>query len=101
MDIQQAFGVVFERIRKRHGLTKEQFLGIANPKYIRTLEQGEVNPSLGKVCQMCEKLDVPPEVLMALAAGEAVGLSEEDSIQLLKKNADQYLIKRADILARK
>lgn len=101
MEIQQAFGLVFERIRKRHGVTKEQFLGIANPKYVRTLEQGVVNPSLGKVWQMSAKLEVPAEILMALAAGEAAGLTEEESIRMLKDNADKYLADRQAILARK
>ncbi|MBX8491213.1 helix-turn-helix domain-containing protein [Pseudomonas cichorii] len=101
MEIHRAFGIVFERIRTRQGVTKEQFLGIANPKYVRTLENGDANPSLGKVWQMCAKLEVPPDVLIALAAGEAEGLTEEESIRVFKENADKYLANRKAILERR
>jgi transcriptional regulator with XRE-family HTH domain len=88
MELNQAFGRVFARLRMRNGLTQEDFHPAATDRYVRMLEKGKASPTIAMFCELSNVLNVSPAVLMALTTAEAGGLTEEDGLQTLQAALD-------------
>jgi transcriptional regulator with XRE-family HTH domain len=88
MELNEAFGRVFARLRKKRGLTQEDFHPVATDRYVRMLEKGKASPTLAMICELSTVLGISPAVLMALVTAEAAGLTEEDGLLSLQKALD-------------
>jgi transcriptional regulator with XRE-family HTH domain len=66
MDTRQAFGKALQQVRKAKGLTQEDFSDVSSRTYLSTLERGLKSPTLDKIEDLCEALDVHPLTLVAL-----------------------------------
>lgn len=53
--------------RKARKLSQEQFGLVSSRTYVSTLERGEYSPTLNKVDQLAEVLDIHPLTLITLA----------------------------------
>lgn len=60
------------RIRKARGLSQEAFSDVSSRTYLSSLERGLKSPTLNKLEELCEVLEVHPLTLLALAyAGDS------------------------------
>lgn len=64
-------------VRKARGLSQEAFSDVSSRTYMSSLERGLKSPTLSKVAELCEVMDVHPLTLLALAyGGDSKGVSE-------------------------
>ncbi|MGN8198095.1 helix-turn-helix domain-containing protein [Salinisphaera sp. RV14] len=69
-------------VRKARGLSQEAFSDVSSRTYMSTLERDLKSPTLSKLAELCEVMDVHPLTLLTLAyAG--------DSAQQLDKLLEQ------------
>ncbi|MCT8166765.1 MULTISPECIES: helix-turn-helix domain-containing protein [unclassified Pseudomonas] len=64
MELNTAFGLVLQKVRKHKGLTQEDFSNVSSRTYLSTLERGLKSPTIEKVAQLAGVLDVHPATLM-------------------------------------
>jgi transcriptional regulator with XRE-family HTH domain len=69
------FGKGLQRVRKRRGLTQEDFSEVSSRTYLSSLERGLKAPTISKVEHLATVLKIHPLSLMALAYGPT---SQED-----------------------
>jgi len=66
MDIQHAFAKSLKIVRTAKGLTQEDFSVVSSRTYLSALERGLKNPTLEKIQDIAETMDVHPLTLLAL-----------------------------------
>jgi transcriptional regulator with XRE-family HTH domain len=54
-------------VRKARGLSQEAFSDVSSRTYMSSLERGLKSPTLKKVVELCEVMDVHPLTLLTLA----------------------------------
>lgn len=82
MNLQVRFGTALQFVRKKKGLTQEDFSIVSSRTYLSTLERGLKSPTLEKVEQISTVLNVHPLTLLALAY---VGHSPAQMSQLCQR----------------
>lgn len=55
------------RIRKARGLSQEAFSDVSSRTYLSSLERGLKSPTLSKLDELCEVMEVHPLTLLTLA----------------------------------
>ena len=68
------------RIRKARGLSQEAFSDVSSRTYLSTLERDLKSPTLSKLTELCEVMEVHPLTLLTLAYA---GNSERQAAPLL------------------
>ncbi|NYT80332.1 helix-turn-helix transcriptional regulator [Alcaligenaceae bacterium] len=64
-------GQAIKTVRAARGLSQEAFSDVSSRTYLSTLERGLKSPTLNKLAELCEVMDVHPLTLLTLAyAGE-------------------------------
>ena len=54
-------------IRKARGLSQEDFSDVSSRTYMSTLERGLKSPTLNKLAELCDVMEVHPLTLLTLA----------------------------------
>lgn len=67
MSLQKRFGKALQQVRKKRGLTQEDFSVVSSRTYLSTLERGMKSPTLEKIDQLSSVLKIHPLSLIALA----------------------------------
>ncbi|WP_192557990.1 helix-turn-helix domain-containing protein [Pseudomonas allokribbensis] len=67
MELNQAFGVALQRLRKSKALTQEDFSTKSSRTYLSTLERGLKSPTLEKLQALASVMGVQPLTLLAYA----------------------------------
>jgi transcriptional regulator with XRE-family HTH domain len=62
-----SFAAALKAVRKARGLSQEAFSDVSSRTYLSLLERGLKNPTLNKVNELCEALEVHPLTLLTLA----------------------------------
>jgi transcriptional regulator with XRE-family HTH domain len=70
MESKIALGRALRRARKAKKLTQESFGDQSSRTYISSVERGIYSPTLEKIIQFCEILDIHPVTIMALTCME-------------------------------
>ena len=74
MASKSSFPAALKAVRKARGLSQEAFSDVSSRTYLSSLERGLKTPTLNKVAELCEVLDVHPLTLLTLAyAGDGKG----------------------------
>jgi transcriptional regulator with XRE-family HTH domain len=77
MALKNSFPAALKTIRKARGLSQEAFSDVSSRTYMSSLERGLKSPTLSKVAELCEVMDVHPLTLLTLAyGGDGKGVSE-------------------------
>ncbi|MCQ2995379.1 helix-turn-helix domain-containing protein [Pseudomonas syringae] len=66
MELKSAFGLALKQLRNRQQLTQEDFSTISSRTYLSTLERGLKSPTLEKVEQLSDVLEVHPLTMMVM-----------------------------------
>jgi len=70
MTAKNSFPAALRTLRKSRGLSQEAFSEVSSRTYMSSLERGLKNPTLSKVDELCEVMQVHPLTLLALAYGQ-------------------------------
>lgn len=77
MSPKNTFPAALKTVRKARGLSQEAFSDVSSRTYMSSLERGLKSPTLSKVAELCEVMDVHPLTLLTLAYGvDSKGMSE-------------------------
>jgi len=76
MKTQKRFGRALQALRKTRGLTQEDFSLVSSRTYLSVLERGLKSPTMSKLEELGELLEVHPVTLFALgyAPNDAKGI---------------------------
>ena len=76
-DIEELIPCGAQDSQKARGLSQEAFSDVSSRTYLSSLERGLKSPTLSKVAELCEVMDVHPLTLLTLAyGGDSKGVSE-------------------------
>jgi transcriptional regulator with XRE-family HTH domain len=67
MTAKRAFAGALKAIRKARGLSQEAFSDVSSRTYLSSLERDLKSPTLNKVDELCEVMQVHPLTLLVLA----------------------------------
>lgn len=59
-------------VRKARGLSQEAFSDVSSRTYMSSLERDLKNPTLNKLAELCEVMDVHPLTLLTLAYADDI-----------------------------
>ena len=77
MTSKNSFPAALKMVRKARGLSQEAFSDVSSRTYMSSLERGLKSPTLSKVAELCEVMDVHPLTLLTLAyGGDSKGVIE-------------------------
>lgn len=83
MTLNNRFGAALRLLRKYRNLTQEDFSDVSSRTYLSTLERGLKSPTLEKIEQLAQVLEIHPASLVALAyAMESQVASEKVAKQI-------------------
>ena len=78
MTSKNSFPAALKTVRKARGLSQEAFSDVSSRTYMSSLERGLKSPTLSKVAELCEVMDVHPLTLLTLAyAGDNTRKAEQ------------------------
>jgi transcriptional regulator with XRE-family HTH domain len=69
MTLKNSFPAALKQVRKARGLSQEAFSNVSSRTYLSSLERGLKSPTLSKVAELCEVMEVHPLTLLTLAYG--------------------------------
>lgn len=77
---QYSLAKALKAVRKARGLSQEAFSDVSSRTYLSSLERDLKSPTLSKLAELCEVMDIHPLTLLTLAYA---GDSETHADQLL------------------
>jgi len=80
MKAKNSIAAALKTVRKARGLSQEAFSDVSSRTYLSSLERDLKSPTLNKIGELCEVMDIHPLTLLTLAYGEG---SERKTGQLL------------------
>lgn len=69
MAAQHSLAEALKTVRKARGLSQEAFSGVSSRTYMSTLERDLKSPTMSKLAELCEVMEVHPITLLTLAYG--------------------------------
>ncbi|MDX1751390.1 MAG: helix-turn-helix transcriptional regulator [Methylophaga sp.] len=82
MDINTAFGKALKSFRLAKGYTQEDFAEVSSRTYISSLERGLKSPTIEKINEIANEMNICPVALMVLAYAY---LKDENTMQVIDK----------------
>lgn len=64
MENRKAFGLALKQVRTAKGMSQESFADVSSRTYVSTLERGAYSPTLEKVEQLADHMQVHPLTLL-------------------------------------
>ena len=84
-------------VRKARGLSQEAFSDVSSRTYMSTLERDLKSPTLNKLAELCEVMEVHPLTLLTLAyAGD--DLQQADQLLAQVRQELETVAKKSDTL---
>jgi len=82
MTAQNSLATALKTVRKARGLSQEAFSDVSSRTYLSSLERGLKSPTLSKLNELCEVMNIHPLTLLTLAYG---GNGQRNGDQLLAR----------------
>ncbi|GJQ53832.1 MAG: transcriptional regulator [Rhodocyclaceae bacterium] len=80
MKYQDRFAKALKKARKARGLTQEDFSSLSSRTYVSTLERGMKSPTLSKINELAEILNIHPLTLLLLAYAPSADPARVDAL---------------------
>ena len=78
MTAKNSFAAALKTVRKARGLSQEAFSDVSSRTYMSSLERSLKSPTLSKVAELCEVMEVHPLTLLTLAyAGDSTRKTDQ------------------------
>lgn len=88
MDTRQAFATSLKQARKAKNLTQEDFSTVSSRTYLSTLERGLKSPTLDKIQELANTLEIHPLTLLVLTYTQ---LEENPQVSILMKKVSHEI----------
>lgn len=73
-----ALAAALKTVRKARGLSQEAFSDVSSRTYLSTLERDLKSPTLNKLAELCEVMEIHPLTLLTLAyAGDSTRKADQ------------------------
>lgn len=69
MTAKNSLAKALKTVRKARGLSQEAFSDVSSRTYLSSLERDLKSPTLNKLAELCEVMEIHPVTLVALAYG--------------------------------
>lgn len=69
MTAPNSLATALKAVRKARGLSQEAFSDVSSRTYLSSLERGLKSPTLSKLAELCEVMEIHPLTLLTLAYG--------------------------------
>jgi transcriptional regulator with XRE-family HTH domain len=93
MEIKRAFGKALQTIRRKRGLTQEDFSDISSRTYLSILERGLKSPTIEKVDDLAKTLNIHPLTLLLQAYANAEEVRDiEKLIEIIRVETEALRI---------
>jgi transcriptional regulator with XRE-family HTH domain len=92
MELKEAFGASLRHVRHQKGLTQEDFSIVSSRTNISLLERGATNPTLEKLDELCQVLDVHPVSLLSACYMRKAGDTDVESFLERVKKELQFIV---------
>lgn len=95
MAAKHSLATAIRTVRKARGLSQEAFSDVSSRTYMSSLERDLKSPTLNKLAELCEVMDVHPLTLLTLAYGsdptkiDRLLAQVRQELELLGKTDDQ------------
>ena len=77
MTAKNSLAAALKMVRKARGLSQEAFSDVSSRTYMSSLERDQKNPTMHKLTELCEVMEVHPLTLLTLAyGGDSKGVGE-------------------------
>lgn len=84
MDVQAAFAIALRRVRKSRKMTQEDFDQVSSRTYLSMLERGLKSPTLNKLEELAQAMQVHPlTLLLATYAEQNPDVPVEELVQFV------------------
>ncbi|EPF6585702.1 MULTISPECIES: helix-turn-helix domain-containing protein [Gammaproteobacteria] len=78
MTAKNSLAAALKTVRKARGLSQEAFSDVSSRTYMSSLERDLKSPTLNKLAELCEVMDIHPLTLLTLAyAGDSPHKADE------------------------
>lgn len=78
MAAKSSLAKALKTVRKARGLSQESFSDVSSRTYLSSLERDLKSPTLNKLAELCEVMDIHPLTLLTLAyAGDSMRQADE------------------------
>ena len=95
MATKNSLATAIRTVRKARGLSQEAFSDVSSRTYMSTLERDLKSPTLHKLTELCEVMEVHPLTLLTLAyAGDS--LHKADQLQAQVRQELEAILKKRD-----
>lgn len=90
MDIRNALGGALKTVRRGRGLTQEDFSSVSSRTYLSMLERGLQSPTLDKLQELSEVLEIHPLTILSLAYMKRDDCSAEDLFAVVNTELGKF-----------
>ena len=91
MNIRTALGGALKTVRRGRGLTQEDFSNVSSRTYLSMLERGLQSPTIDKLQELSEVLEVHPLTILSIAYMEHDGRSAEALFTAVKRELESLV----------
>lgn len=88
MTAKYSFATALKTVRKARGLSQEAFSDVSSRTYMSTLERDLKSPTLKKLEELCEVLEVHPLTLLTLAYAEGSAQQADQLLTQVRQELD-------------
>lgn len=89
MDLKQSFGVALRQLRNKRNLSQEDFSDISSRTYMSSLERGLKSPTIDKIQQISDVLEIHPvSIMVATYLAANPGTTIEALFERVKSDLD-------------
>lgn len=93
MAAEYSLAKALKTVRKARGLSQEAFSDVSSRTYMSSLERDLKNPTLNKLAELCQVMDVHPLTLLTLAYAGNTREADELLMQI-RQELEQVLAQR-------
>mgnify|MGYP002357139784 FL=1 len=88
---QYSLAKALKMVRKARGLSQEAFSDVSSRTYMSTLERDLKSPTISKLAELCEVMDVHPLTLMTLSYSNDNIVKANELLTQVREELDQIL----------
>ncbi len=101
MTAKNSVAAALRRVRKARGLSQEAFSDVSSRTYLSSLERGLKSPTLNKLSELCEVMEIHPLTLLTLAYAGDGQRKTDQLLARVRHELDAILVQERETLARR
>lgn len=96
MATKNSLAAALKTVRKTRGLSQEAFSDVSSRTYLSSLERDLKSPTLNKLAELCEVMEIHPRTLLTLAYAGAGQRKTDQLLAQVRQELEQIEAARKD-----